>query len=74
MKKNFKDILKETPKPKILQMDERLPYVFDLHWDCKTLRSIVNLSLIHNEHVLRELAQHGYDVDELKLRFKDKNE
>ena len=70
MKKTFKEIVKETPKPKILKPDEKLPYVFDLHWDCKCLKDLVRYGVLDSPDVRNLLAQHGYDVQAI-LKYRD---
>jgi hypothetical protein len=67
MKQTFKDILQETPKPKQLDMYERLPHVFDLFYDVKyyfefaTFKGLTELP----QEDIRLLAEHGYDTTTL---------
>jgi hypothetical protein len=47
------------------RVEGRLPYVFDLHWDCKTAEDLErDPALIGDRDVQRMLAENGYDVRE----------
>lgn len=61
-RKTFKEISADVPKAKPLTNDMVLPYVFDLHWDCKTLGDLYKEDLMNHPDVLRLLAEHGFDV------------
>lgn len=65
MKKTFKDIVKEVPKPKKLTLDEKLPYIFDLLWDAKTLRQLYYFEKTLSAKHLRLLRESGYDTSNL---------
>lgn len=75
-KQNFKDFLKEVPKPKKLGLDDRLPSIFDTMWDIKTMRDLYRqLVTITPDGIVvtdeidakkkRMLAEAGYDVTDL---------
>lgn len=66
-RKTFKEISTEVPNPKILTLDEELPYVFDLHWDAKTLRYLYLFEGDLSPEILRELRQAGYDTNCLPI-------
>lgn len=59
-RKTFKEIEASVRKPKELLEDTILPYVFDLHWDCKTFGELRRLGL--NLEMKRLLAEAGYNV------------
>jgi hypothetical protein len=63
MRKTFSQLLRELPKPKKLTLDERLPRIFDILWDAKTLRQLYCYSQnrLTAEH-LRYLREAGYDT------------
>lgn len=67
MKKTFKQILSEVPKPKQLMPDTKLPYVFDLFWDIKIGADILNDNFGYrkNKRIIRLLAEHGFDTRNL---------
>lgn len=65
MKKTFKDILKEAPKPKKLTLDERLPHIFDTLWDAKNLRQLYHFEKTLSAQHLRLLRESGYDTTDL---------
>jgi hypothetical protein len=57
MRKSFNQILNEIPKPKRLKRNTKLPYIFDLLYDCKTCADLVHKHLILNYDVRRLLAE-----------------
>lgn len=63
--KTFNDILKEVPKPKQLTDDTKLPYIFDLYYDCKTFADIKLYGYLENEKIRQLLREHGYDLKNL---------
>lgn len=65
MKKTFKNILMEVPKPKKLSLDTKLPYVFDLLYDCKTPRDILFQHIKNLKDIKRLLAENGFDAESL---------
>ncbi len=64
-KKTFKQIVKESPKPKKLTLDTELPYVFDLLYDCKTVRDIFYQNIKDFKDIKRLLAENGFDAKSL---------
>ena len=54
--------LKAAKPLKTLEADTPLPYVFDLHWDAKTVAGLVRMNLLKNPEVQRLLAENGFDV------------
>jgi len=55
----------QSTGPKLLTLETRLPYVFDLHWDAKTVKDLLTFRLQNNKDVRRHLAEAGYDVKSL---------
>lgn len=54
--------LKAKKPLRILHLDTKLPYAFDLNWDCKTPADIIQFNLLENRHVQQLLVEHGYDL------------
>jgi hypothetical protein len=50
----------ESKKLKLLEKNTSLPYIFDLHWDAKIGKDLVELN--DNKDVCRFLAEHGFNV------------
>jgi hypothetical protein len=63
-RQTFKEIVKSVPKPTHLLDETVLPYVFDLHWDCKTGGDLKRLELLDNPTIKRLLAENGFGNDE----------
>jgi hypothetical protein len=49
-----------------LTPDTKLPHVFDLNWDCKTVSDLLIWRLERNQNVRQLLAEFGFDVKNWK--------
>ena len=70
-KKTFSDVVRDSPRPKKLELDTRLPHVFDLLWDQKTLRDIYCCDGEISAKKKRMIAEAGYDVTRLPEKPRD---
>lgn len=60
-KRSFKHVIASLPPLLVLTEDTRLPTYFDMMWDAKTGRDLLNTELCRDPKVIAALREHGFD-------------
>ena len=74
MRSSFNNILKSVKKPVILKDEDLLPYWFDLNFDLKTGKDLLDFCLNKSkipQEIFMKLAENGYDSTEFRIRVDD---